>query len=109
MTPDDPCAPGAVNYIESLPTDSPQGETLKEKMPTATPHALDLIRRLLTTAPSPLPTGETLEEKMPTATPHALDLIRRLLVFNPNKRATADEALSMPFVQVSGPIAPSSG
>ena len=74
MTPDDPCAPGAVNYIESLPTDSPQGETL--------------------------------EEKMPTATPHALDLIRRLLVFNPNKRATADEALSMPFVQVSGPIAP---
>ena len=74
MTPDDPCAPGAVNYIESLPTDSPQGETLKEKMPTATPHALDLIRRLL--------------------------------VFNPNKRATADEALSMPFVQVSGPIAP---
>ena len=75
-------------------------------MPTATPHALDLIRRLLTTAPSPLPTGETLEEKMPTATPHALDLIRRLLVFNPNKRATADEALSMPFVQVSGPFAP---
>ena len=74
MAPDDPCAPGAVNYIESLPTDSPQGETLKEKMPTATPHALDLIRRLL--------------------------------VFNPNKRATADEALSMPFVQVSGPIAP---
>ena len=74
MTTDDQCAPGAVNYIESLPTDSPQGETL--------------------------------EEKMPTATPHALDLIRRLLVFNPNKRATADEALSMPFVQVSGPIAP---
>ena len=74
MAPDDPCAPGAVNYIESLPTDSPQGETHKEKMPTATPHALDLIRRLL--------------------------------VFNPNKRATADEALSMPFVQVSGPIAP---
>jgi len=59
---------GAVNYIESLPTDSPQGETL--------------------------------EEKLPTATPVALDLIRRLLVFNPTKRATADEALSMPFVQL---------
>jgi len=72
MTTDDHCAPGAVNYIESLPTDSPQGETL--------------------------------EEKLPTATPVALDLIRRLLVFNPTKRATADEALSMPFVQVKMPM-----
>jgi len=31
-------------------------------------------------------------------------LIRRLLVFNPTKRATADEALSMPFVQVKMPM-----
>jgi len=46
---------GAVNYIESLPRTQ---ESLEEKLPTATPPALDLIRRLLVFNPNKRITAE---------------------------------------------------
>jgi len=46
---------GAVNYIESLP---PSVESLEEKLPNATPPALELIRRLLTFNPAKRITAE---------------------------------------------------
>lgn len=35
----------------------------------------------------------------PNASADALDLMQKLLVFNPNKRLTAEEALSHPYVK----------
>jgi mitogen-activated protein kinase 15 len=39
-----------------------------------------------------------LADMFPNASPQALDLMRRLLKFNPNKRITAEEGLSHPYV-----------
>ncbi|XP_061424827.1 extracellular signal-regulated kinase 2-like isoform X3 [Lethenteron reissneri] len=41
---------------------------------------------------------QSLESLLPNAPPNALDLLKRLLVFNPEKRLTAEEALSHPYV-----------
>jgi mitogen-activated protein kinase 15 len=41
---------------------------------------------------------KSLEDLVPNITKESLDLLRRLLQFNPNKRITADEALTHPYV-----------
>ena len=40
----------------------------------------------------------SLEEMIPTAPPDGIDLLRKLLQFNPDKRLTAEQALTHPFV-----------
>jgi len=46
----------------------------------------------------PTPKQRNLEHMFPNASPEATDLLRKLLVFNPDKRMTAEEALSHPYV-----------
>jgi len=41
---------------------------------------------------------KSLEDLVPNISKESIDLIRRLLQFNPNKRITADEALTHPYV-----------
>lgn len=41
---------------------------------------------------------KSLEEIIPNAPPDGIDLLKKLLQFNPDKRLTAEQALSHPFV-----------
>lgn len=41
---------------------------------------------------------KSLDDLMPTVPPDAIDLLKRLLHFNPDKRLTAEQALSHPYV-----------
>lgn len=41
---------------------------------------------------------KSLEEILPNAPPDGIDLLKKLLQFNPDKRLTAEQALSHPYV-----------
>lgn len=41
---------------------------------------------------------KSLEDMLPHTSPDAIDLLKRLLHFNPDKRLTAEQALSHPYV-----------
>jgi mitogen-activated protein kinase 15 len=56
------------------------------------PFAATMLESLPPTNP------KSLNEMFPAASPEALDILRQTLQFNPNKRITAEEALSHPFV-----------
>eukprot|EP00999_Lentomonas_sp_LEN2_P002669 NODE_544_length_1379_cov_163.642173_g509_i0.p1 GENE.NODE_544_length_1379_cov_163.642173_g509_i0~~NODE_544_length_1379_cov_163.642173_g509_i0.p1 ORF type:complete len:377 (-),score=62.20 NODE_544_length_1379_cov_163.642173_g509_i0:122-1252(-) len=58
------------------------------------PFADTMLENLGTVAP------RSLQDMFPRAPADALDLMKQLLKFNPNSRATADEALRHPYVQM---------